>query len=169
MSEMRLRKLCLKDVPFMLEWMHEKKVTNGLKKNFADKTTVDCETFIKGSWADERNVHFAVTNENDEYMGTVSLKNIDKISGEAEFAIVIRLKAMGCGFASYAMREILKIGLEKLNLIRIYWCVLKDNKRAIRFYDKSGYHRLEKKNSNTWGEDIEMDKEYFWYMLEKKM
>ena len=40
------------------------------------------------------------------------------------------------------MREIIKIGLEDMNLSSIYWYVDKKNQRAIKFYDKNGYQRI---------------------------
>ena len=49
---------------------------------------------------------------------------------------------MGKGYSRYGMNEIIKIGLENMNLSRIYWYVDKKNQRAIRFYDKNGYQRV---------------------------
>ena len=106
----------------------------------------------------------AVVDDNDVYMGTVSLKSIDRETGTAEFAIAVRQQAMGKGFSSYAMKEIIKIGFEALNLNAIYWCVLKKNKRAVRFYDKNGYERtdvVEQKIFSRYSESV--DKNYFWY------
>ena len=40
------------------------------------------------------------------------------------------------------MREIIRIGLEEMNLSSIYWYVNKNNQRAIKFYDKNGYQRI---------------------------
>ena len=40
------------------------------------------------------------------------------------------------------MREIIRMGLEDMNLSRIYWYVDKNNQRAIKFYDKNGYQRI---------------------------
>ena len=37
----------------------------------------------------------AITDDNDEYMGTVSLKNINYTDSFAEFAITVRRTAMG--------------------------------------------------------------------------
>lgn len=73
---MNLRKLEKKDAPFMLEWMHDNNVTIGFQRNFGEKTIADCEEFIKASQDIGNDIHMAVTDDNDEYMGTVSLKNI---------------------------------------------------------------------------------------------
>lgn len=137
---MNIRKLKQKDAPFMLEWMHDPFVTRFLRADFASKTIEDCRTFIKLSQNSNINMHMAITDDNDIYMGTASLKNIN--NGMAEFAITIRREAMGGGYSRYGMEEIIHIGLDKLKLNLIYWFVSPENKRAIKFYDKNGYERI---------------------------
>ena len=136
---MNLRKLKLEDAPLMLEWMHDITVTEDLQTDFSAKTLADCESFITLSLHDRNNLHLAITDDYDIYMGTVSLKNM--IASAAEFAIVIRKCAMGKGFSRYAMTEMLRIGTEEMGLRQIYWYVSPNNKRAIRFYEKNGYQR----------------------------
>lgn len=137
---MKLRKLLLKDAPYMLEWMHDKNVLSGLQADkFTNKTIQNCEEFIKTCTSDINNIHMAIVDENDLYMGTVSLKHITE--NDAEFAIAVRTCAMGKGYAGLAMKEIIRIGHEELGIKLIYWGVLKDNFRAIRFYDKNLYHQ----------------------------
>ena len=75
---MQLRKLELRDAPLMLEWMHDESVVGHLGTNFAVKTIDDCRRFIENSHADEENLHLAIVNDADEYMGTVSLKHLDR-------------------------------------------------------------------------------------------
>ncbi len=137
---MRLRELQLKDAPFMLEWMHDSNVTEKLKTRFGTKTLDDCRSFIRDSADSTKNLHLAIVNDEDEYMGTVSLKNLE--AEQAEFAITVRSCAMGKKYSQYGMKEIIRKGFEELKLQRIYWCVSPLNERAIRFYDKNGYHRI---------------------------
>ena len=137
---MNLRKLKQKDAPFMLEWMHDETIIENMKTNFASKTIEDCKAFIKMAQDYSSDLHLAITDDKDIYMGTVSLKHIK--DGVAEFAIAVRKSAMGQGYSKFAMTEIIKIGFNKLKLNMIYWCVSPDNKRAIRFYDKEGYNRV---------------------------
>lgn len=140
---MNLRKLEEKDACLMLEWMHDTSVTSGLKANFAEKNIDDCIAFIKNANDTTRDLHLAIVNDNDEYMGTVSLKHINHEEKSAEFAITVRKVAMGKGFSSYGMKKIIEIGLNELGLNTIYWCVSEQNPRAVRFYDKNGYLRSE--------------------------
>lgn len=160
---MNLRKLELKDAPLMLEWMHDSDVVQNMKADFAHKTVNDCKKFIKASQTDSQNLHLAVVDDDNTYMGTVSLKNIE--NGTAEFAITVRKGAMGKGFSKYAMSEIIRIGLEELNLKRIYWCVSPKNRRAVKFYDKNGYMRIDlnKLNISGNGYTTQQLQHYIWY------
>jgi diamine N-acetyltransferase len=136
-----LRRLQMKDAPLMLEWMHDPSVVENLQTDFASKTIQDCENFIIAAQDCSKDLHLSIVDDKDEYMGTVSLKHIQ--NGSAEFAIMVRKSAMGKGYSKYAMTEIIRIGFEELNLQSIYWCVSPENKRALRFYDKNGYQRVD--------------------------
>ena len=139
---MRLRELKMDDAPFMLEWMHDEDVVADLRTDFSRFTLEDCTKFIAESVFDEENLHMAVVDQKDEYMGTVSLKHQNLVEGFAEFAITMRKEAMGRGFASFGMKRMLATGFALRGLKEIIWCVSEDNKRAIRFYDKHEYKRI---------------------------
>ena len=136
---MKLRPLLQKDAPLMLEWMHDADMTKNLQNNFASLSLNDAEKFIISSQDDKSNVHLAIANNEDEYMGTVSLKHIDNQKKEAEFAIAIRKVASSHGYSYFGMKEIIRLGLSKYNLDRIYWCVSLSNERAVKFYRKNGF------------------------------
>ena len=136
---MHLRNLETRDVPFMLEWMHDPKMTEFLNGRFAEKTPEDAEDFILHS-RDGENLHLAIASDSDEYMGTVSLKHIDRENQSAEFAISVRASASGRGYAWFGMKTMLEKGFQDMGLESIYWCVGRDNARAIRFYDKHNFH-----------------------------
>ena len=138
---MKLRELQPKDAPFMLEWMHDPDVVKHMRRDFASQTLEDCLRFIQASKDSEENLHCAIVNREDEYMGTVSLKHIRE--GKAEFGITVRSCAMGNGYARFGMQSIIKIGFSELGLHEIYWCVSPENIRALRFYDKNGFLRCE--------------------------
>ncbi|MHB8129178.1 MAG: GNAT family N-acetyltransferase [Mobilitalea sp.] len=136
---MMIRKLELKDASLMLEWMHDENVVKDLSTNFAGKSISDCEDFIRSSKDTSNNIHMAIASESDEYMGTVSLKNIDRDSQSVEFAITVRKSAMGSGYAWFGMTEIIRMAFEDIGLNCVYWCVSKKNTRAIAFYEKNGF------------------------------
>ena len=137
---MKLRKLDIKDAKNMLEWMHDPYVVENLQTDFSKKTLDDCLRFIQAASIDGNSIHRAIVNNEDEYLGTVSLKNITDES--AEFAITIRKSAMGKGISKWAMNEIINYGFKWAKVKIIYWCVNPINERAVRFYDKNFYQRI---------------------------
>ena len=170
-----LRKLKQLDAPLMLEWMHDEDVVHFMKADFQHKTLSNCEEFIESAQDDRNNLHLAAVDDNDTYMGTVSLKNID--CGSAEFAITMRKVAMGKGYAAEAMKQIIDKGFNELGLEYIYWYVRPENKRAVRFYDNNGYQRMSFKKlcdqlnktelfRNSWGGVPEEAKYYIWYLVQ---
>lgn len=136
-----IRKITEEDADDMLEWMHDLDVVECLNSNFVDKTKQDCIDFIKRSNENAKEKHFAVTNNNNDYLGTISLKNIDLNKKEAEMAIVLRKCAMGKGYANISIKELFEYGNSKFGIKTFYWYVKPDNLRAIRFYDKNGYKK----------------------------
>lgn len=136
---MKLRSLEKKDAPYMLEWMHDKDVVKYLSTDFSEKTLDDCLMFIElanDHIEKERNLHYAICDDNDEYYGTISLKNIDTTNKIAEYAISTNKKSFGTGYALKATKELLKIAFFELGLNKIYLYVDSDNKRAVQFYIK---------------------------------
>ena len=119
---------------------------------------------------DENNAHFAIVDETDEYLGTISLKNIDNIKKNAEFGIAIREKVMGKGISSEAMKSIIAYAFEKLNITSIYWCVSSENTRAVRFYDKNGYARVKYEELNVVTDySQELIDKFIWYCVKKSV
>ena len=163
---MKLRELKEKDADLMLEWMHSELSKKVFEKDFNSFTKDKVLNFIKNNKTYENEVHFACVDDSDEYMGTVSLKNIDQTNKHAEYAISFREKAFGTGASSYATKEILKIAFEELNLNKVYLCVLKINERANAFYKKQGFkqvgvfseHILKNSNYEDW----------VWYEIKKR-
>lgn len=140
-----LRKLKEKDAPLMLEWMHDPDIQKGFKKKMQEATIDDAIRFIKESEIPEpirtgQNMHLAIVNQNDDnYLGTVSLKNIDLENGTAEYAIITRKELHGMGIAHIATGLILKKAFLDIGLHRVYLSVYSNNTDAIKLYEKSGF------------------------------
>ena len=140
----RLRALETKDVPFMLEWMHDPESRKYFQKDMSLTTYAEAEQFciMSGKQLSVKegvSLHFAIVNEIDEYLGTISLKNISLYNRNAEYAISVRKCAQGSGAAGEATRLLLEKAFGEYGLHRVYLNVLSDNYRAIRFYEKCGF------------------------------
>lgn len=134
-----LRSLAEGDAPLMLEWMHDSNVSSYLAAPFDTLGLEDCTRFIESSRVDETSIHLAIVDGDDEYIGTVSLKNVDFENGRAEYAIATRTKAHGTGAAAVATQDILRVAFDVLGLNSVFLDVRQDNPRAIRFYEKIGF------------------------------
>ena len=137
---MTLRRLKEKDANYMLEWMHDEEIINQFEQDFKKYNLEDCIKFIKNSNTND-NMHFAIANDNDEYLGTISLKNISYKNRNAEYAISMRKSAHGTGVAMEATKELLNKAFNELSLEKVYLNVLDKNCRAIRFYNKVGFKK----------------------------
>lgn len=135
---MKIRYLKLKDIDFMYEWMQDDDIVEYMYTDFKSKTIDDLKFFIENSIS-KNNIHFAIVSDLDEYMGTVSLKNIN--SKNAELGIVVRKIAMSKGYSWFGIDSIINYAFNELKLESIYWCVNKKNIRAIKFYDKHNFHK----------------------------
>ena len=142
--EIRLREIKVSDAPLMLEWMHDKTVQRGFRKNMLDSTIDQARDFCRNSTipnepVDGGSIHYAIANEDDEYLGTVSLKNFDLESRSVEYAITTRPKLQHQGVGFKATGLVLKKAFEDYQLHRVYLSVYSDNDVAIKLYEKCGF------------------------------
>lgn len=123
----------------MIEWMHDEEILSLFQNDFSKMTEEDVRNFIMFSFTKE-NQHFAIVdNENDEYLGTISLKNINIKNRNAEFAICTRKKIRGCGVNNIAVKLLINYAFNNLKLHKIYLNVLSSNLRAKKFYEKMDF------------------------------
>lgn len=163
-----LRPLMEEDAKLMLEWMHDSDINCWFQIDFSEFVEQQAIDFIRK--ANETNgnrtqYHYAITEADGKYLGTVSLKNVDRINRNAEYAICMRKEAMGKGLAFQATQDILKIAFDELNLNRVYLNVLSDNKKAIGLYERSNF-----RYEGEWKEHLYLNNKYRsikWYGLQR--
>ncbi len=137
-----LRKLENKDADGIMEWMQDSEINRFFRfdneKVSLDKIHQFIETSII-SFLQKKCFHFAIADEMDEYLGTVSLKNVDMNNLNAEYAISLRKKAQGKGVAEQATSKVLNFAFVELGLQKVFLNVYSHNIRAIKFYEKMGF------------------------------
>lgn len=138
-----LRMLQESDCIGMLEWINDPEINQYFRFDSSSFNHKKVLEFIKESEDLAKAgvcYHFAVADEKDNgYLGTISLKNIDKEAKSGEYAISLRKRAQGQGIAFEATNALLKTAFVTLNLNRVYLNVLSDNSKAIRFYERYGF------------------------------
>ena len=136
---MQLRRLQNSDAEYMLEWIKDPEINQFFRFDADSYTIEDAVSFIEEAnrgMDDQKVFHYAITENGGEYLGTISLKEIDCTSGNAEYALSTRRKIYGSGIAVLATKEILRIAFEEFGLHKVYLNVLSENVRAVSFYEK---------------------------------
>ncbi|MEG0091345.1 MAG: GNAT family protein, partial [Oscillospiraceae bacterium] len=126
-----------KDIDGILEWMQDDSINRFFRFDGNSQTHSTVSGFIQDSFDDTKR-HYAVVNDSDEYLGTVSLKKIDCENMNCEYAVSFRRCAHGSGAAEFATRAVLELALSQWGMEKVYLNVLASNERAIRFYEKLG-------------------------------
>ena len=140
----KLRVLRETDAEKMWEWVLDPETQRSFQRDMSKTTLEMARQFCKNEKNGQndypnKSLHFAIVDETDEYLGTISLKNIDYNNKSAEYAIALRKMARGKGVAGKATRLLLKKGFEEMKLHRIYLTVFADNFSAIKMYERNGF------------------------------
>ena len=140
----KLRPLEKKDAKYMLEWMHDDATQLCFQKSMKAITIDEAERFCRNAIIPKKiengdNLHWAIVEDNDEYLGTISLKEIDLIGKSAEYAIAMRPVVRGQGIAYEATKCILKYAFINYKLEVVYLNVWDGNIAAIKLYERSGF------------------------------
>lgn len=167
-----LRGLRAEDAEAMLEWMHDEEIQLGFQKNMLDMKAEDAKRFIANSQLetgikDGSDIHYAIVDDRDVYLGTISLKKINLGLKTAEYAVVLRKSFQGKGIASAATRKLFKIAFEDIKLDSIYLYVIEDNLRARKCYRRNGFVFVEKIENSICKEGQWINQEK--YMIDKNI
>ena len=93
--------------------------------------------FIKKLDSTNNRIYFAIKNKKDELLGVISLTNITNLS--AYIGIYTNPNATN---GSLLMRCIKHIGFKKMGLKILFAQCLKNNHKALRFYEKEGFKEI---------------------------
>lgn len=162
--KIRLRELQKGDASGMYEWMTDPDISSCFRYDVTAITITSCQRFIKSAGENPNARHYAISNHKDEYLGTVSLKNIDLSVGSAEFAIGKRKFARGIGADATILA--LKEAFGTLNLKKVYLNVYTENERAQNCYTKVGF-RFVRTEENAFVKDG-ISKDLNWYEITKE-
>lgn len=134
-----IRTLKLEDASEMYQTLCDQKVNQYMNIDGKNSSVELCKDYIKKANQSLDCKHFAIVDEEDNWIGTISLKNIDHKVGQAEYAIITSSKVHGKGYAFNATFELLEYAFGVLKLNRVYLNVVADNLRANQFYKKCGF------------------------------
>ncbi|BEI22391.1 GNAT family N-acetyltransferase [Vibrio fluvialis] len=89
---------------------------------------------------DKSNQYFAIANETNEIIGTISLTSIDWKNRGATYGIMIGdARSRGKGYAKDAVDTLIKYVFEELGLVRIESDIIDSNTVSLNFHLKNGW------------------------------
>lgn len=105
--------------------------------------------WFRGQVEPGRVAQFIICVEEEE-IGSVYLRDIDREAGTAEYGIFIGEKeAFGHGYGTAAAKLALAYGFETLHLQKIFLRLLEDNEGARKSYEKAGFRMIKDRRESA--------------------
>lgn len=163
---MRIRSIEKKDLNSMFELCRQSEISNLIDCAYPD-TQEELVSFLEKSAQKADEKHFAIVNSDDDFEGLVCLRHINSTENRAALSLIVKPEVWTKGYAWFGMVEALKCGFNTLGLEQIYWCVHKDNMRALRFFRKHGFNSLDKDIPKTIIKQYEQGENLVWFAVLK--
>jgi RimJ/RimL family protein N-acetyltransferase len=142
----RLRAYEKSDLDAVMKWVNDEEVTDMLGGEILayPVSSIAEERFIEAnaSPSDKQKTFAIETLAERRYIGGISFNVIDWRNRSAAVGIVIGDKSLwGKGYGTDAMRVLMRLAFDKMNLHRLGLNVFDNNQRAIASYEKCGFKR----------------------------
>ena len=137
-----LRPMTYADTDLIVAWRN----SDGVRKNFIYQglfTRESHENWIRTMVETGKVVQMMIClAENDDAVGSVYIRDIDRQHSKAEYGIFIgEATCRGRGIGTAAAKLMIRYSFEKLKLHRLFLRVYADNAQAIGSYEKAGFER----------------------------
>jgi RimJ/RimL family protein N-acetyltransferase len=138
-----LRAIERNDIRQLWEWMQDEETMRYRDYPAPPASMAEACRQYEESLADKKeNLRLAIAIPDDELIGEIALRNIDRRCGLADFTIAIGNKDYwGKGYGTDATWALMHYAFQQLNLRRITLYVHDFNRRAIRAYEKCGFRK----------------------------
>ena len=142
----RLRAFEKSDLDSIMKWINDEEVTDFLAGGMLTYpvSSIAEEKFIEAaSKSSDTEKSFAIeTLAERKYLGGVAFHAINWLNRSAGLGITIGDKSFwGRGYGTDAMRVMMLLGFDKMNLHRLWLHVYDYNQRAIASYERCGFKR----------------------------
>jgi RimJ/RimL family protein N-acetyltransferase len=105
-------------------------------------TKRDRDVYFVHGGSNETRRRFVIVDRMNQIVGTVGLRNLDFRSGEGTLGIIVRADAVGRGYGTDAIRNLLHFAFETLGFRRVLLDVADNNPRARRCYERLGFSEI---------------------------
>lgn len=134
-----LRPLEPADLPSLVKWGADPVLTP-LMEGAYPHDLGESPAWLARLRSNRHNQRFAILVATGELIGDIELDNIAWRSGEAELRVCIGERSWwNRGYGTDAVRTLVAHAFESLHLNLVYLRVYRDNRRAVRCYEKCGF------------------------------
>jgi RimJ/RimL family protein N-acetyltransferase len=140
----RLRAYERSDLEEVMKWINDEEVTDFLGPLVYPLSSVAEEKYIEAAAiSSDTNKTFVIEAiAESKYIGAINFHAINWLNRSTELGIVIGDKSYwGRGYGTDAMRVMMRLAFDKMNLHRLWLRVYDYNQRAIASYEKCGFKR----------------------------
>jgi len=141
----RLRAYEKSDLDSIMKWINDEEVTDFLGAGMLTYpvSSITEEKFIESAAQSSDTKSFVIeTLAEHKYLGGTAFHAINWLNRSAGLGITIGDKSYwGRGYGTDAMRVMMRLGFDKMNLHRLWLHVYEYNARAIASYNKLGFKR----------------------------
>lgn len=138
-----LRPLKKSDLDEIMKWINDLEVTKYLSSFLFPVSRPEEEKYMeKMMTKNDKQKNLVIETKEGDYVGQITLDNIDWKNRNAELGIVIgNKKNWGKSYGTEAIKMFLRHGFHQMNLYSIYLWVFEYNQRGIRCYEKCGFKK----------------------------
>jgi UDP-4-amino-4,6-dideoxy-N-acetyl-beta-L-altrosamine N-acetyltransferase len=135
-----LRALEKNDLERCWKWINNPEVTKNMGTSIP-KSMHEEERWYEETQKSDKKKIFAI-QVGKKHVGNIGLDNIDYCNRKAALGIVIgEQNYWNKGYGSDAIKTLLSLAFNELNLHKVHLCIFPSNKRAIRCYRKCGFEK----------------------------
>jgi len=139
-KRVRLRAIEREDIPRFLKWLNDPDLRRYLRM-YLPLSRAQEEGWFERQLKDEGQRVLAIETMQGQHIGNIGLHRIDWKDRCAELGIFIgESQFRDQGYGTDAVRTLLRLAFEEMGLHRISLRVFDFNQRAIRCYEKCGFH-----------------------------
>ncbi len=141
-SLVRLRAMEPEDMEAALKWVNDREVTLWLTSLRYPMSRKDEQTWLDDAPANsfEHGVRLAIETKAGKHIGSINLHRTNSEDRKAGLGIMIGEKDhWSNGYGTDAVRTLLKLAFDEMNLHRVWLHVFADNERAVACYVKCGF------------------------------
>ena len=158
-------------VPKTVEWVNDEEIIKLTDRSSEPVTLEGCYKWYDDIAQDSTKKLLAIiTDDGRSHIGNCGLFEIDKRSKKAKLWIYIGEKDhWGKGLGRKALKQLLDLGFQDLDLNRIYLYIVEDNTRAQKLYESMGFVKEGVCRGDTFIEGRYKDTIYYGLLKEEYM